>query len=48
MYEHVFRIDIEFYELIDEIGREMNLTLDSYSEELIDGGNEIFQIRKWS
>jgi len=48
MYEYEVRIDIEFYELIDEIGKEMNLALDSYSfmKELIDGGNEISQIRK--
>jgi hypothetical protein len=34
---------IEFYESIDEIGKEMNLTPDSYSfmKELIDGGNEV-------
>jgi len=42
MYEHGVRIDIEFYELIDEIGKEMNLTSDSYSfmKELI-GGSEL-------
>jgi len=48
MYELDVRIDIEFYELIDEIGKEMNLTSNSYSfmKELIDDGNEISQIRK--